>query len=239
MADREIAASSNIPGSSQPQPLEVVILGDHLPPLSWQPREIVVEQLSRMSMAERSLRSRRVPLAVWGNFHLQRRMWKSARMRCHRTVLRKLNLEPTQLPCRERCRAAHHPSARTAFQDAGGGRGPPAAQSRDAAVGRRLSVSTDSKSAAWEAVLCACALTSGLRPHLARRCSDVGRLPVCPRRRLCEQVLRACQHRPHIVSVLQVGEVDCARPAVLPDNPRVARAEVYAGNVAPTSRRSA
>ena len=75
VADREIARLIEH-FRHQPTPTMIVILGDHLPPLSSATRAIFVEQLSRMSVAERSLRSRRVPLAVWGNFSLAREDWK-------------------------------------------------------------------------------------------------------------------------------------------------------------------
>ena len=54
----------------QRAPTMIVILGDHLPPLSSATRGIFLERLSRMSATERNLRSRRVPLALWANFQL-------------------------------------------------------------------------------------------------------------------------------------------------------------------------
>jgi hypothetical protein len=56
----------------QPDSTIVVILGDHLPPLSEQARRTLSARLSGRSDAERTWASRRVPLVVWANFALPR-----------------------------------------------------------------------------------------------------------------------------------------------------------------------
>ena len=73
-----------------------MILGDHLAPLSSVTRRLFVDQLDHVSAAERGLRSRRVPLAVWANFSLPKEDVEISTNALPSYVLRNLNLEPTQ-----------------------------------------------------------------------------------------------------------------------------------------------
>ena len=58
----------------EPSPTLIVILGDHVPPFSSATRGIFVDQLSGMTAAGRSLRSRRVPLASGPTSRFQKRI---------------------------------------------------------------------------------------------------------------------------------------------------------------------
>ncbi len=95
VADREIARLIEHFGR-QPTPTLIVILGDHLAPLSSVTRRLFVDQLGHVPAAERSLRSRRVPLAVWANFSLPKEDVEISTNALPSYVLRKLNLEPRQ-----------------------------------------------------------------------------------------------------------------------------------------------
>ena len=79
----------------QQAPTMIVILGDHLPPFSSATRGIFVDQLSGMSATDRSLRSRRVPLALWANFPLQKEDLTFSTNALASYILRKLNVEPS------------------------------------------------------------------------------------------------------------------------------------------------
>ena len=95
IADRQIARLIEHFGR-QPTPTLIVILGDHLAPLSSVTRRLFIDQLGHVSAAERSLRSRRVPLAVWANFSLPKEDVEIGTNALPSYVLRKLNLEPRQ-----------------------------------------------------------------------------------------------------------------------------------------------
>jgi arylsulfatase A-like enzyme len=71
LADREIGALIKY-FSQQPDSTIIVILGDHLPPLSQNALRTFWSRLSIASQAETSLLTRRVPLVVWANFPLPR-----------------------------------------------------------------------------------------------------------------------------------------------------------------------
>ena len=94
VADREIARLIEH-FRRQRAPTIIVILGDHLPPFSSVTRGIFVDQLSGMTAADRSLRSRRVPLALWANFSLPKEDVQFSTNALASYVLRKLNLEPS------------------------------------------------------------------------------------------------------------------------------------------------
>ncbi len=93
VADREIARLIEH-FSHRPTPTLIVILGDHLAPLSFAPRRLFVEQLANLPAAERSFRSRRVPLALWANFSLPKDNVEISTNTLPSYLVRMLNLEP-------------------------------------------------------------------------------------------------------------------------------------------------
>jgi len=71
LADQEIGALIGY-FSRQQDSTVIVVLGDHLPPLSQSALRGFWGRLSQASPAQRSLLARRVPLLVWANFPLPR-----------------------------------------------------------------------------------------------------------------------------------------------------------------------
>jgi hypothetical protein len=71
VADRDIGALVRH-FSRQTDSTLIVVLGDHLPPLSQEGLRPFWGTLSHASRAQRDLMVRRVPLLVWANFHLPR-----------------------------------------------------------------------------------------------------------------------------------------------------------------------
>lgn len=96
IADREIARLIEH-FSHQRSPTMIVILGDHLPPLSSATRALFLEHQSGTSESDRSFRSRRVPLAVWANFEIPKEDVSFSANAMPSYLIRKLNLEPTHL----------------------------------------------------------------------------------------------------------------------------------------------
>jgi phosphoglycerol transferase MdoB-like AlkP superfamily enzyme len=56
----------------RPEPTIIVILGDHLPPLSSSALQSFSTRLDRLPPGDQALMTRRVPLTVWANFDLPR-----------------------------------------------------------------------------------------------------------------------------------------------------------------------
>jgi hypothetical protein len=81
----------------RPEPTIVVVLGDHLPPLSERALRPYFARLAALPEAERARLTRRVPLLVWSNRHLPREELEVSTSLLPSYLLRQMGVPPSGL----------------------------------------------------------------------------------------------------------------------------------------------